>query len=488
MKVSVKWGKHTFDDIEINTDEPASVFKAQLYTLTNVLPERQKIMVKGGTLKDDADWKQLGIKDGHKFMLIGSAEADIPKEPEQKTQFVEDMSADQAQALAQSQFPAGLINLGNTCYMNSTIQFMKSAPELQEALKKFSGNAFTGDPQKQLTAQFRDLLNILANTNEPTLPVAFLTMLRSLNPQFAEKDNEGRYMQQDAEEFHTSLIQSIKEGPKLEGSDKDLYSQLFGGRMTTEMMSKEDSNDKSSSESTFNKLTCHITNTTSFLMDGLKTGLDETLSKNNAAGVETQYSKKSTIVELPYYLTVQFVRFLWKPKEGVKAKIARPVDFPLNLDAYDLCAPELKEKLQPKRKRIQEIEDEKVAAEIKKRKEDKSGGKAESKKEEDNTPTPEVSLDPKGMYNDTGMYELCAVVTHKGRTADSGHYVGWVKTPKGVWLKYDDDVVSEVPEEEIKKLTGKGGSDWHIAYLCLYRTKKLVEPKKEEDKPEPMVQ
>lgn len=54
-------------------------------------------MVKGGTLKDDADWKQLGIKDGHKFMMIGSAESEIPKEPEQKTQFVEDMSADQAQ-------------------------------------------------------------------------------------------------------------------------------------------------------------------------------------------------------------------------------------------------------------------------------------------------------------------------------------------------------------------------------------------------------
>jgi len=217
-------------------------------------------------------------------------------------------------------------------------------------------------------------------------------------------------------------------------------------------------------------------------MSGLKAGLNESLSKKNAAGVETQYNKKSVIEELPYYLNVQFVRFLWKPKESVKAKIARPVDFPLSLDVFELCSQELKDKIAPKRKRIQQIEDDITAEEVKKRREGQHG----SKKEEEKKPqvTREVTLDPKEMHNDTGMYELCALVTHKGRTADSGHYVGWIKTLEGEWLKYDDDVVSPVPEEEIKKLTGKGGSDWHIAYLTLYRTKQysLVE----ETKTEPM--
>jgi len=68
---------------------------------------------------------------------------------------------------------------------------------------------------------------------------------------------------------------------------------------------------------------------------------------------------------------------------------------------------------------------------------------------------------------ETGNYELVAVLTHKGRTSDSGHYVGWVHKRGDDWLKYDDDIVSVVKTEEILNL--RGGGDWHMAYYCIYR-------------------
>lgn len=49
--MSVKWQKEMLKDVEIDTTQPPYVFKCQLFDLTGVPPERQKIMVKGGLLK-----------------------------------------------------------------------------------------------------------------------------------------------------------------------------------------------------------------------------------------------------------------------------------------------------------------------------------------------------------------------------------------------------------------------------------------------------
>jgi len=63
--VKVKWGKELFSNVEVNTEEEPILFKAQLFALTGVQPERQKVMLKGTTLKDD-DWGNLKLKDVRK--------------------------------------------------------------------------------------------------------------------------------------------------------------------------------------------------------------------------------------------------------------------------------------------------------------------------------------------------------------------------------------------------------------------------------------
>lgn len=51
FSVNVKWGKENFKDVECDTAEPLMVFKAQLFALSGVAPDRQKIMVRGKTLR-----------------------------------------------------------------------------------------------------------------------------------------------------------------------------------------------------------------------------------------------------------------------------------------------------------------------------------------------------------------------------------------------------------------------------------------------------
>ena len=51
LSVNVKWGKEKFSGVEVNTDEPPMLLKAQLFALSGVQPERQKVMIKGQVIK-----------------------------------------------------------------------------------------------------------------------------------------------------------------------------------------------------------------------------------------------------------------------------------------------------------------------------------------------------------------------------------------------------------------------------------------------------
>ena len=79
VPVTVKWGKENYD-VSVDTTEAPSVFKFQMFSLTGVQPERQKIMIKGSTLKDDSDWAKLALKPGQKLMMMGTADKVIAKQ------------------------------------------------------------------------------------------------------------------------------------------------------------------------------------------------------------------------------------------------------------------------------------------------------------------------------------------------------------------------------------------------------------------------
>ena len=63
VHLTIKWGKTTLN-VDAPVQETLESFKAQLYSLTSVLPEKQKLMCKGKFLKEEhKSLRDLGIAD-----------------------------------------------------------------------------------------------------------------------------------------------------------------------------------------------------------------------------------------------------------------------------------------------------------------------------------------------------------------------------------------------------------------------------------------
>ncbi|CAJ2663720.1 ubiquitin carboxyl-terminal hydrolase 6 [Trifolium pratense] len=473
ITVSVKWQKELFKDVEIDTSQPPYVFKCQLFDLTGVPPERQKIMVKGGLLKDDADWEKLGVKAGQKLMMMGTAD-EIVKSPEKGTVFVEDLPEEEQ--VAAVGHTAGLFNLGNTCYMNSTLQCLHSVPELKSALIDYSHSGRNNDVDQSshlLTVATRELFSELDKSVKPVAPMQFWMVLRKKYPQFGQLHN-GVFMQQDAEECWTQILYTLSQSLRSSGSSEntDAVKGLFGIELNSRIYCQESNEESSETESVYS-LKCHISQEVNHLHEGLKHGLKSELEKASAVlGRSAIYLKESRINALPRYLTVQFVRFFWKRESNQKAKILRKVDYPLELDVYDLCSDELKKKLEAPRQFLRNEEGKKLGLKVNEKSSvPKENDVKMSDAEGSSNGEPSVAPMEEGEKETqmTGVYDLVAVLTHKGRSADSGHYVGWVKQENGKWIEFDDDNPKPRLQDDITRLSG--GGDWHMAYIIMYKAR-----------------
>jgi len=385
-------------------------------------------------------------------------------------------------------------------------------------------------------------------SQEGVLPTSFLSSLRRLVPQFNEMATGTKgfgmrgYAQQDADECWSAIVNAMRQLPGTSSDEtgarqKNFVEQSLLAELTTELKCEEAPEEAPTiSKEQVIKVDCNITGTTNYLMNGIMQSLDETIEKTSPSlGRNAQYTKHSRFSRLPSNLTVHMVRFYWRQDIGKKAKIMRKVKFPFELDALDLCTPELKEKLTPVNVKMKEVERDrrerrKIRRKTKKAVESVTEPGATGDVTMADVSAPAVSatstvtaaaagddtaaaaatgavtnaqpeLEEESVYvererkeimdlvdadvrKDDGasisaLYDLFGIVTHKGAGADSGHYIGYVRSPPKEddkeddegWYKFDDEKVSPVRREQITALEG-GGED-SVAYILLYRAREL---------------
>jgi len=442
--------------------------------LTNIPAERQKILVKGGKVNDGDIVSKLPLNLKQPIMVLGTPDKDLPQKPVEKPVFLEDVSKDQAVNMVNE--PSGLVNLGNTCYLNSSLQALYQISDIQRALDKPAGQLGTDNGFISL---LKSIFMQMSKRSGKVNPQLFLMSFRQQFPQFAERDPSGFYKQQDAEEAYSQILSIMNRNLKTE----DFFKVSF--KSSTKCIALPEEEAKIDYEDAF-KLNCHIDIKTNFLRDGILNGLKETIEKyNDTLQTNTDYEITRTITRLPKYLTVHFVRFFWRRDTQKKSKILRKVQFPFELDLAEMLDDSIKQDKIALRDEIHKIEkdNQDLIRDFKKTKTESKLSPQEQQEENDmkiESIKTKFHDDIQGLTsvnidetteNISSVYELTAVITHGGSSADSGHYQSYVKDPTDLegekWWRFNDDKVSSVNREKIESLSG--GGEFDSALILIYK-------------------
>ncbi|KAI4369312.1 hypothetical protein MLD38_017766 [Melastoma candidum] len=304
----------------------------------------------------------------------------------QKTSdFLQSLGPDPCSELRDSlDSPAGLTNLGATCYANSILQCLYMNSTFRRAV--FSIEADVLQRQPVLDQLARLFAQLFASKRSFIDSAPFIKSL--------ELDNG---VQQDSHEFLTLLLSLLERCLRSSGNPavRTVIQALFRGGVShvTRCSNCGRDSDASSKVEDFYELELNVLG-----LKNLEESLDDYLRTEELNG-ENQYlcefckvrvdaSRSITLRTLPRVLNIQLKRCVFLPKTTTKKKVTSSFSFPQQLNMSRRLS---------------------------------------------NTTQGDLS------------YDLSAILIHKGTAVNSGHYVAHIKDEKtGIWWEFDDEHVSRL--------------------------------------------